>query len=100
VRARAEDVAAGRSRFVPASPDLVVLDPPRSGCPANVLHWICDGLRPSRIIYLSCNPRALAADLRVPYSAGYAAGLVQPVDMFPHTAHIEAVAVLRLTSRR
>ena len=95
VRARAEDVAAGKGRSsMPASPDLVVLDPPRSGCPPAVLRWTCGTLRPRRIIYVSCNPHALAADLRVPFSTGYTAELVQPVDMFPHTAHIEAVAVL------
>jgi 23S rRNA (uracil1939-C5)-methyltransferase len=92
VRGRVEDVAArGISE---TSPDLVVLDPPRGGCPPIVLDWICGRLQPSRIIYVSCNPRALATDLRMPLSAGYSAALIQPVDMFPHTAHIETVAVL------
>ena len=95
VRARAEDVAAGRGRrAVSGAPDLVVLDPPRVGCPANVLNWICTSLRPPRIIYVSCNPEALATDLQLPLAAGYALQLVQPVDMFPHTAHIETIAVL------
>jgi 23S rRNA (uracil1939-C5)-methyltransferase len=95
VRARAEDLAGGRARrAIPGAPDLVILDPPRTGCPANVLNWICASLRPRRIIYVSCNPQALATDLRVPLAAGYAIETVQPVDMFPHTAHIETVAVL------
>jgi 23S rRNA (uracil1939-C5)-methyltransferase len=95
VRARAEDLAGGRARrAIPAAPDLVILDPPRAGCPANVLNWICASLRPRRIIYVSCNPQALATDLRVPLAAGYAIETVQPIDMFPHTAHIETVAVL------
>ncbi len=95
IRARVEDVAGGRVRHpLPASPDLVIVDPPRSGCPPGVLKWICGTLQPSRVIYVSCNPQALAADLRLPLSGGYAAEPVQPVDMFPHTAHIESVAVL------
>ncbi len=95
VRARAEDVAEGRTRLARfAAPDLVVLDPPRSGCPARVLEWICSSIRPRRIVYISCNPHALAGDLRVALGARYRAELIQPVDMFPHTQHIETIAVL------
>lgn len=95
VRGRAEDFARGRRRLRSrGSPDLVVLDPPRAGCPPPVLEWICGALHPHRIIYVSCNPRALAEDLRVLLAAGYTLEVVQPVDMFPHTAHIETVAVL------
>lgn len=74
--------------------DAVVLDPPRQGCPPAVLDWIVGRLRPARVVYVSCSPEALALDLaRVP-AAGYTIERVQPVDMFPHTAHIESVAVL------
>lgn len=76
------------------SPDVVVLDPPRGGCDARLLRFLFSRLRPPRMIYVSCNPAALAADLAVAQSLGYAAERVQPVDMFPHTAHVEAVAVL------
>jgi 23S rRNA (uracil1939-C5)-methyltransferase len=95
VRARAEDFAGTGGRRAASTPDLVILDPPRVGCPPGVLNWICASLRPPRIIYVSCNPEALAADLRQASAAGYALQIVQPVDMFPHTAHIETVAVLR-----
>lgn len=94
VRGRAEDVAAGiRRRAIPVYPDIVVIDPPRAGCPPAVLDWICRSLHPQRVIYVSCNPQALARDLRTPLGAGYTLRFVQPVDMFPHTAHVETVAV-------
>jgi len=98
VRARAEDVAAGASRrLVPASPDVVVLDPPRQGCSPMVLDWVAGALRPSGIVYVSCNPEALAVDLQALGRAQYGISLVQPIDMFPHTPHIESVVVLRRT---
>jgi 23S rRNA (uracil1939-C5)-methyltransferase len=82
---------AGASR-----PDAVVLDPPRAGCPPRVLGAIVRGVRPARLAYVSCNPEALARDLAVAVAGGYLVERVQPVDMFPHTAHIEAVASLSL----
>jgi len=95
VRARAEDIATGRRRIPGVErPDLVVLDPPRAGCPPGVLTWICRTLHPRRIVYVSCNPDALSTDLLVPLDAGYAITLVQPIDMFPHTAHLETVVVM------
>lgn len=96
VRARAEDVASGASRrLVLASPDTVVLDPPRQGCAPAVVDWIIRGLRPSGIVYVSCNPETLAVDLKAFMTGNYGISLVQPVDMFPHTPHIESVVVLR-----
>ena len=77
--------------------DAVVLDPPRQGCEPQVFDWAFHTVRPRRVIYVSCNPRALAANLaRVP--ADYAIEDVTPYDMFPHTAHIEAVASIVLKS--
>jgi 23S rRNA (uracil1939-C5)-methyltransferase len=96
VRARVEEIAAGvRRRQVLTSPDVVVLDPPRQGCAASVVDWIVRALRPSGIVYISCNPEALAVDLKAFVAGNYGVSLVQPVDMFPHTPHIEAVAILR-----
>ena len=74
--------------------DVVVLDPPREGCSRQVLREVFGRLRPSTAVYVSCNPEALASDLRSICQAGYQIGSLQPVDMFPHTAHIETVAVL------
>jgi 23S rRNA (uracil1939-C5)-methyltransferase len=81
--------------------DVVVLDPPREGCTPPVLQQVFGRLRPARSIYISCNPEALARDLDMIVREGYAVRSLQPVDMFPHTAHVETVAVLdRLDGRR
>jgi 23S rRNA (uracil1939-C5)-methyltransferase len=79
--------------------DAVVLDPPREGCPERVLEMVVKRIRPSTLVLVSCNPESFASEYAQAAAAGYRAETVQPVDMFPHTAHIETVAVLRLGSR-
>jgi 23S rRNA (uracil1939-C5)-methyltransferase len=74
--------------------DAVVLDPPREGCAASVLREVFGRLKPAVAVYVSCNPEALALDLGPICRNGYRIASLQPVDMFPHTAHIETVAVL------
>lgn len=74
--------------------DLVVLDPPRDGCTPAVLEGVFQDLRPARAIYVSCAPESLARDLPVIVDAGYRVARVQPVDMFPHTTHVEVVVTL------
>ncbi len=69
--------------------DLVVLDPPRKGCHADVLRALASPSGPRRIVYVSCNPATLARDLRVLVDAGYEPGPIQPFDMFPQTSHVE-----------
>jgi len=73
----------------------VLLDPPREGCSERVLQLVARAVRPQRIVYVSCDPRALVRDLRILRAGGFAVEDVRPVDMFPQTAHIEAVAKLR-----
>lgn len=71
--------------------DAVVLDPPRQGCPPEVLDGVFNQIAPARAVYVSCNPEALAIELPVILNAGYRVTSIQPVDMFPHTDHIETV---------
>jgi 23S rRNA (uracil1939-C5)-methyltransferase len=77
----------------------VVLDPPREGCDRAVVDEVFGRLRPARVAYVSCNPEALARDLALMVRRGYGVERLQPVDMFPHTAHIETVAVLHMPNR-
>ena len=74
--------------------DVVILDPPRDGCEAAVIQQLFGELQPARAIYISCNPEALARDLALITAEGYLVRSLQPVDMFPHTAHVETVVVL------
>ncbi|MCD6188343.1 MAG: 23S rRNA (uracil(1939)-C(5))-methyltransferase RlmD [Desulfuromusa sp.] len=76
-------------------PSLVTLNPPRKGCSEELLQTLCQ-LRPKQIIYVSCDPDSLANDLKVLTSNGYRIKQLQPVDMFPQTAHIETVVQLVL----
>ena len=75
--------------------EAVVLDPPRDGCAPAVLEGIFTRLRPQVVVYVSCNPEALARELPSAPRHGYTVESLQPVDMFPHTAQIETVAVIR-----
>lgn len=71
--------------------DVGVVDPPRSGCEEVVLQSMAQ-VKMGRIIYVSCNPGTLARDLKVLDGLGYKVAEIQPVDMFPHTYHVECVA--------
>jgi 23S rRNA (uracil1939-C5)-methyltransferase len=73
----------------------VLLDPPRSGCDEIALHALC-AMAPERIVYISCSPQSLVRDLKLLLVSGYTVTYCQPIDMFPHTAHMETVVTLRL----
>ncbi len=76
------------------TPDVVVVDPPRAGLSTKVVRRIIDS-SPKRIVYVSCNPTTLASDLTVLRDEyGYELVRCRPVDMFPHTPHIESVSLL------
>ncbi|MDD6181375.1 MAG: class I SAM-dependent RNA methyltransferase [Desulfovibrionaceae bacterium] len=84
---------AGRGAL--PAPDVVLIDPPRAGMGAGVTAYVI-GARPRRIVYVSCNPATLARDAGRLCAAGWRLRRVQPVDLFPHTPHVECVALLEL----
>ena len=73
--------------------NVVVVDPPRKGCDEKVLDTIVE-MEPNRVVYVSCNPSTLARDLKYLDSKGFICKEIQPVDMFPHSVHIESVALV------
>ncbi len=73
-------------------PDVIILDPPRAGIHPDVAKVILDAA-PERMVYVSCNPASQARDLAI-FSEKYKITAVQPVDMFPHTQHVENVCAL------
>lgn len=78
-------------------PDVIILDPPRGGMHPKTVEAVLK-LRPRRIVHVSCNPTTLARELSVLCKEHYRLNKVQPVDMFPHTPHIEVVAQLDLVT--
>lgn len=75
------------------SPDVVILDPPRKGCQKELFDVI-SRMAPHRIVYVSCDSATLARDLAVLHTKGYITREITPVDMFPRTPHVEAVALV------
>lgn len=73
--------------------DLVIMDPPRAGASLEFLRSLVK-LSPPKVVYVSCNPKTLARDLSFLTRKGYKVQKIQPVDMFPHTEHVETVCLL------
>lgn len=73
--------------------DIVIVDPPRTGCGEDLLAAISK-VNPKKIIYVSCNPATLAKDCKYLLDNGYIIDYVQPVDMFPQTSHVECVVLM------
>ncbi len=73
--------------------DVVFMDPPRAGSTISFMKSVCK-LAPGKVVYISCNPETLARDLVFFSKSGYKVKKIQPVDMFPHTQHIETVVLL------
>ena len=74
------------------NPSILILDPPRSGLHPKVVYKTANSNIP-RILYVSCNPSTLARDAKDLVLSGYSLEKVQPVDLFPHTGHIELIAL-------
>lgn len=77
------------------APDLVIIDPPRMGLGVKAIKSLLK-VRSQEIFYISCNPSTQASDIQLLVQEGYQLILLQPVDQFPHTVHIETIALLRL----
>ena len=73
--------------------DVVFMDPPRAGSTRKFIDSLA-AMRPKKVVYISCNPETLARDLDLLTKKGYAVRRICPVDMFPHTNHIETVVFL------
>lgn len=92
-RARAEVLFPKLATDEDLDLDKIVLNPPSKGCEKEVLEAIIDA-DPQRIVYVSCNSATLARDLGYLTENGYKLKEAQPVDMFPHTAHVECVVLI------
>ena len=75
------------------NPDIILVDPPRKGCSAETIQSIVK-MKPSRVVYVSCDPATLARDLAAFEQKGYQCERLKPVDMFPRTAHVECVVLM------
>ncbi|WP_425621829.1 hypothetical protein [Desulforudis sp. Tu-874] len=94
ISAPAEDyLTSDEAQALNAGVEAVIVDPPRSGLSPRVREALID-LKPRQMVYVSCDPATLARDLGDFSRSGYAVTHVQPVDMFPHTGHVECVASL------
>ncbi len=95
VYGRAEEVLPGLIRQFLAKETAVLLDPPRTGCPPELLRLLLEA-GPAQIVYVSCHPATLARDLRILCeNDSYELKRVTPLDMFPQTQHVECLADVR-----
>ena len=74
-------------------PDVIIIDPPRKGCAAELIDTI-NNMNPNRVVYVSCDPATLARDMKIFDEKGYKALKATPCDLFPGTAHVESVVLL------
>ena len=93
IKGKAEDVLDRMS----SSPDVIIIDPPRSGCSLQTLESLAR-LSPKRIVYVSCDPWTLARDTKILCDMGFVVDEIQPVDLFPQTHHVECIAIFSFQS--
>ncbi len=95
VAGRVEDLLPGMLARFEAGASTLLLDPPRTGCPPEMLRLLA-GAPPAQVLYISCHPATLARDLNVLCAQGvFELSRISPLDMFPQTQHVECVADLR-----
>ncbi len=90
---KAEEVLPEKYKQGHQKADVIVIDPPRKGCERSVLDTMI-AMEPQKIVYVSCDPATLARDLKILTEGGYRVDRVQPVDMFPHSVHVETVVLM------
>lgn len=90
---KAEEVLPREVQEKGASADVIVVDPPRKGLDPKVIETIVK-MQPDRVVYVSCNSSTLARDVKLFSEGGYEVRKARPVDMFPHSVHVETVALL------
>jgi tRNA/tmRNA/rRNA uracil-C5-methylase (TrmA/RlmC/RlmD family) len=88
-----EDVLRGPLDNKRGTMDVILVDPPRTGCDKDVLVSLAEW-KPKRLIYISCDPATQARDIRYLVDKGFLLQVLQPFDMFPQTKHIETIALL------
>jgi 23S rRNA (uracil1939-C5)-methyltransferase len=93
IAGKAEEIIPALVQQKGVKADVVVVDPPRKGCDKLLIDTIIQ-MRPQKLIYVSCDPKSLARDLKILQDNGFKTKHVQPVDMFPHTVHVESVALV------
>ena len=91
--------AAAELALKGVKPDVVIVDPPRKGCSAELIATIAERFSPERAVYVSCDPATLARDIKIFAEKGYSLKEYTPVDMFPRTSHVETVVLMSRVSK-
>ncbi len=89
-----EVICGDAASALPVKPEVLIVDPPRAGLNTTLVDTICNTWKPEVLLYVSCNPRSFVRDAAAMVFAGYRVEKVVPVDLFPHTTHVELVAKL------
>ena len=87
--------AAAELALKGVKPDVVIVDPPRKGCSAELISTIAEDFKPEKVVYVSCDPATLARDIKIFGEKGYELKEYTPVDMFPRTSHVETIVLLQ-----
>lgn len=91
---KAEEIVPAQYEKTGIRPDVIVVDPPRKGCEASLLHTMTQ-MQPERIVYVSCDPGTLARDCKILCEEGYEIKKVAVVDQFSHSVHVESVVAIQ-----